>query len=430
MKAVLFTLMLVPTVLLAQEPTTRTITLDEAVRLARRNAPATVQARNTVRQNGASVRTNYASFLPTISANSGANRSEGQALNPSGALVPVVRPWAGSHGVSAQFEIFDAGRRYFNLRAAQANVDVAEAAEISQNFTVALTVKQQYFAVLAARESEGAARKQLEQAEQQLRAATARVAAGAATRSDSLRSSIAVGDARLAMLEAANSLAGGNAFLSRLVGSEEMLTAVASDTSDTGEISLSEDELMALAEQGPAVRQALASRTASKQLARSAKTPYLPTLSMSFGANYNSGSDDFQLWGDQSNYLYSTNIRLNFPIFNGLGREENVVRARIAEDNAQAQLRDSRLNQRQQMVQFLGAFRTAEARVQIQQSSVQAGEEDLRVMQERYNLGASTLLELLQSQTTLDEARRQLISARLAARTAKAQIEQLIGRDL
>lgn len=429
MKALVMSLMLVPGLLLAQD-SARPISLDEAVRLARRNAPATVQARNSVRQTSASVRTNYASFLPTISANSGASRSEGVNVGPSGALVPIVRPWGGSHGISANLELFDAGRRYFNLKAAQANVDAAEATEITQNFTVALNVKQQYFAVLAARESEGAARKQLEQAEQQLRAATARVAAGAATRSDSLRSSIAVGNARLQMLQAENSLNSANAALSRLVGSTDILTAQASDTSETTTLSLSESELLQLAEQGPAVRQSQAATAAAKQSSRAAKTPYLPTISARFGANYNSSADEFQLWGDSKNYQYSTSISVNFPIFNGLNREEGVVRARIAEDNAQANLRDSRLNARQQMVQQLGALRTAEARVQIQQASVQAGEEDLRVQQERYNLGASTLLDLLTSQTTLDVARQALIQARLDARTAKAQIEQLIGRDL
>jgi len=429
MKALVMSLMLVPGLLLAQD-SARPISLDEAVRLARRNAPATVQARNAVRQNAASVRTNYASFLPTLTASSGASRSEGTNVNQSGVLVPVTRPWNGNHAISANLEVFDGGRRYFNLRAAQANVDAAEASEITQNFTVALNVKQQYFAVLAARESEGAARKQLEQAEQQLRAATARVAAGAATRSDSLRSSIAVGNARLQMLQAENSLNSANAALSRLVGSADILTAQTSDTSETTTIAISEAELLQLAEQGPAVRQSQAATAAAKQSSRAAKTPYLPTISARFGATYQSTVDEFQLWGNPKVNLYSTSISVNFPIFNGLNREEGVVRARIAEDNAAANLRDSRLNARQQMVQQLGALRTAEARVQIQQASVQAGEEDLRVQQERYNLGASTLLDLLTSQTTLDVARQALIQARLDARTAKAQIEQLIGRDL
>ena len=431
MKAFVITLSVLafPAALLAQD-SARPIALDEAVRLARRNAPAAVQARNSIRQSSATVRTNYASFLPTFSASSGASRSEGQNLGPSGNLVAITRPWAGSHGISSSLELFDAGRRYFNLRAAQANLDAAESAEVTQSFTVALNVKQQYFAVLAARESDSAARKQLEQAEQQLRAAVARVAAGAATRSDSLRSSIQVGNARLAILTAANNLATANASLSRLVGSTEFVTALAGDTAVTGNIALADAELFRLAESGPVVTQALATTIAAKQSARSSKTPYLPTVSMRFGATYNSAADAFQLWGDQRNYQYSTSFSVNFPIFNGLGREESVVRARITEENAQANLRDARLNARQQMVQQLGTFRTAEARVQIQLASVVAGEEDLRVQQERYNLGASTLLDLLTSQTTLDQARQALIQARLDARTAKAQIEALIGRDL
>ncbi len=419
----------VPAALAAQE-SARPIPLDEAVRLARRNAPAAIQARNSIKQTAASVRTNYASFLPTLSASSGASRSEGQNVGPSGNLVPIVRPWSGSHGINSNLELFDAGRRYFNLKAAQANLDAAEAAEVTSSFTVALNVKQQYFAVLAARESESAARKQLEQAQQQLRAAVTRVAAGAATRSDSLRSSIQVGNAQLAILQAQNNLATANASLSRLVGSTEFVTALAADTSMTGDIALADAELFRLAEEGPVVRQSQASVTAARQSSRSSKTSYLPTVSMRFGANYNSSADAFQLWGDQKNYQYSTSFSVSIPIFNGLGREENVTRAKIAEDNAQANLRDARLNARQQMVQQLGAFRTAEARVQIQLASVAAGEEDLRVQQERYNLGASTLLDLLTSQTTLDQARQALIQARLDARTAKAQIEALIGRDL
>ena len=53
-----------------------------------------------------------------------------------------------------------------------------------------------------------------------------------------------------------------------------------------------------------------------------------------------------------------------------------------------------------------------------------------RVQRARYELGASTLLEVLTSQTALDQARTALIRARYDYRVAKAQLEALIGRDL
>jgi outer membrane protein len=84
----------------------------------------------------------------------------------------------------------------------------------------------------------------------------------------------------------------------------------------------------------------------------------------------------------------------------------------------------------QQLTQFLGALRLAQERATIQIASVAAGEEDLRVQNQRYALGSSTLLDVLTSQAQLNAARTALIQARYDARVAKAQIEALVGREL
>jgi outer membrane protein len=121
---------------------------------------------------------------------------------------------------------------------------------------------------------------------------------------------------------------------------------------------------------------------------------------------------------------------MSYPLFDRLTREEQVVRADVAADNAEADYRDTQLAARQSLVQFLGAFRTAEQRVAAQAASVEAAEEDLRVQRERYALGATTLVELLASQTLLNNARQALIRARYDQRIAKAQLEALVGRSL
>jgi outer membrane protein len=75
-------------------------------------------------------------------------------------------------------------------------------------------------------------------------------------------------------------------------------------------------------------------------------------------------------------------------------------------------------------------MKTAQEQVAIQTVSLAAATEDVRVQQRRYELGATTLLDLLSSQTALDNARIALIRARYDYRVAKAQLEALIGRDL
>jgi outer membrane protein len=131
-------------------------------------------------------------------------------------------------------------------------------------------------------------------------------------------------------------------------------------------------------------------------------------------------------------YAYNQNLsfRMNFPLFNNLSREVSVARAAVAEDVAEVQARDARLLARQTLVQSLGQMRNAQEQVQIQTVSVAAAAEDLRVQQRRYELGATTLLDLLTSETQLDNARSALIRARYDYRVAKAQLEALIGRDL
>ncbi len=409
----------------------RPIALAEAVRLAQRNAPATVQARGQIASGHAALRSAYGAFLPNISVSASTSRIPGtDRFNNDGELIRTPAAWQYGNGLSANLELFSGFRRFGELRGARADIASAEANETLQEFNIALSVKQQYYNVLAARESEAAARTQLEQAQQQLRAATARIAQGAATKSDSLRSIIQVGNARLALLSAQNNLRVGNTTLSRLIGSADLVTAVDDSSDMTLGAALDSAQLAAFANDGPSVRQAVAATAAAGAAASTARAPYLPTLSLS--ASRSGGGLDNPFGFGNNPYSYSNNLRfsLSYPLFNGFTREEQLTRARVQEDVASANLRDARLAAQQQLVQHLGTLRLAEERVQIQRASVEAAEEDLRVQQQRYSLGASTLVDLLTSQLTLNQARASLIQARLDARVALAQIEALIGREL
>jgi outer membrane protein len=409
----------------------RPLTLQEAVSLAQRNAPAAVQARGQIRTAASSVRSAYGAFLPSLSTSMGQTKQGGERFDPlRGPVTQAASPWQYSVGLSSSLELFDGMRRYNEIRSARADVDAAEANEVAQRFNIALQVKQVYASILAARESEAAARAQLEQAEAQLRASVARVQAGAATVSDSLRSLIQVGNARLALMTAQNNVRVGSASLTRLVGTNFMVTANPADTLDRISADLDSVALTAAALSGPAVEQAEQNLAAAAANERASKSSYMPTITANF--SYNGNRQDSAYKVNFGPYAYGRQLRINanFPLFNNFNREDQVLRAKVAHDNAAASLRDARLAAQQSMVQQIGALRTAEERVRIQQASVLAAQEDLRVMQQRYTLGASTLLDLLTSQLQLNQARAGLIQARQDYRIARAQIEAIIGRDL
>ena len=56
--------------------------------------------------------------------------------------------------------------------------------------------------------------------------------------------------------------------------------------------------------------------------------------------------------------------------------------------------------------------------------------EDLRVQQERYRVGAATILDLLTSQAALTEAEVTVIQTRFTYLIARAQLEATVGRTL
>ena len=424
-----------PTASLAlPQPATRAITLAEAQQLADRNAPQAVQARGQLRSANAARKAAYAAFIPslTVSASTARQFPARERTDFNSGLALPAEPWSQGQRLNANVELFN-GSRLYDIRSARAQIGAAEASEVSGRYQVRLNVAQQYFASLAAREAEEAAEAQLAQAQQQLRVSVAKVQARTATRSDSLRASIQVGQAQLALLTARTNRITADAQLTRLVASPEPVTAAPADTtaSRLTPVALHDSATIArLAEDGPTIRQANANVVAARAQSRAARAPYLPTLSMGYSKNVTGTSTNFAVTPGDPVQSGQLSFSLSYPIFNQWAREEGVVRADVAEDNAEAALRDARLAAQQQIVAALGTLQLALERAQIQAATVTAAEEDLRVQQQRYELGAATLLDVLTSQTQIVNARTALIQARLDARIARAQIEAIIGRDL
>ncbi len=411
----------------------RAITLDQALSLARQYAPEAVQAEGQQRTSAAALRSAYASFLPNVSLSSGATRqypSGGGTRIENGQVIQLPsRPWSYNGSLSANVTLFNGGQRIFELGQAKADRRAAEASGVTSRFALALSVKQQYFNVLAARESETAAKAQLEQAQQQLATAIARVRNKAATRSDSLRSVIQLNTARLAVLGARNDVESAAAGFTRAVGTPYPVTA-APAVPGQDEITIDAAALEAMAANGPGVTQAQAQLDAAQAARRMSWASYLPSVNASYSRGASGTDEKFGFGADEYDFNGSLRLSISLPIFNQLQREEQVVRAQVAVENAEAALRDAKLAATQSLTQALGDYRLNAERVSALAASLEAAEEDLRVQQQRYAAGGSTLLDVLTSQTQLNQARHDLIRARYDLRVARAQIEAVVGRDL
>src|SRR5256714_7185270 len=264
---------------------TRRISLDEAIRLAQENSPQAVQAEGTERTSRAARTSAIGAILPsaTLSAGRVVQFGGGQTrINQNGEQVAIAAAPTNSTGLSLNMTLFDGGQRLYALRTAKYDIAAAEANRVAVKYNVALQVKQQYFAVLAAIESRDAAEAQMAQATEQFKTSVAKVRAGVATRSDSLRGVIQVGNAQLALITAQSNKEAADAALTRLVGSPVPVTADPASVQENMAALPDSAELARLALNGPAGRQAGANLYASMDATQATKATYLPSLSASY----------------------------------------------------------------------------------------------------------------------------------------------------
>jgi outer membrane protein TolC len=151
------------------------------------------------------------------------------------------------------------------------------------------------------------------------------------------------------------------------------------------------------------------------------------SLGGSYGGNGN-GAYGFNT--DPFPYSRTLSLSLSYPIFNRFQRENSIASAQISEDNALASIKDQKLTAQQTIITELAVIHNDEAKISVQLSTIRAAEEAVRVYQQRYELGAGLLLDVLTQEQTLVTARTALIQTRLDLRNARAQIEAFIGRDL
>lgn len=400
----------------------RTVTLEEAIGLAEQRDPAAVAAEAAVSNAEAELLQARGAWLPSLSLNSVyANSSNQRFDQTTGRLV--------SESYTAQatgsLEIFSGGRRLVEHRAASAEVAAADAGYRAQRFQTILGTTEAFFAAAAASELERAAAQRLERARQQLAFARTRLELGTATRSDVLRAEIEVGNAELAALDAESDVRTTGLTLGRQIGVGSEVRAVPRALPEHAPALPPTRELVERATRKSPMVVAAEATLRSRRADRLASfTPYLPSVRLTGGYDWFA----FQFPPDQRSW--SLRVFASLPLFNGFQREASLQRASAAERVAEARSRDAAIAVRVAVESAAQEISSAERRVAISDRAVELAREDLRVQEERYQIGAATILDLQASQLALAEAEVAGVRARQALGVAVARLEAILGEKL
>lgn len=410
------------------DPPATVIDLEEAIERALAVSPTMAQAQAGVRSAEAGRTSAYGAYLPSISASSSASRSSSNRFNPE-TNTTISAPASTSYNarLSAGVDIWNGGRRGAEINDAAASLDAAEATAQQRRFDVVLTAKTAFYDVLRRSELLRVTGARIRRAEQVLEAADRRLQVGSATRSDVLRSRLELNDARQAELTERTAWTVATYELGRVTGVGDRVGATLDEAVSARPLALSDDELRRIVEStSPAVLTARANVRSADAGIDVARSSYFPTLRATSNTSW--VNQEFSL--EQGTSSWNLGLSMSLPVFNGFQRETAATRARIAADVARFELDDARRGARVDFERLLGALRLAEERVALTAEAVEVAREDLRVQDERYRLGATTILELITSQLNLAEAETDEIAARYDYQIARAELEALVGREL
>jgi outer membrane protein len=133
---------------------------------------------------------------------------------------------------------------------------------------------------------------------------------------------------------------------------------------------------------------------------------------------------------DYTGQPFRANLTVSLPIFTGLSRSLRLSQARAQQDDADEEVRGRRLQVRSDVhARYLG-LQTAFRAIAVQSTSRDAAQDQLRLAQDRYRLGAGTALELSDAQNAVQRAEGDYVTAVYDYHKAIAALEAAVGRPL
>jgi len=176
----------------------------------------------------------------------------------------------------------------------------------------------------------------------------------------------------------------------------------------------------------PELRSALAGFEAANHEVTAAWGGLLPALSVDYFYGIDSNEFAIRTHGIR-NLGYSTVATLQIPVFSWGADRSKLKQAELRRDQAQVELTHTQKELLSHLRQFYLEAKTARSEMESLASSAEIAAESLRLTTMRYQAGESTVLEVVDAQNTLTQARNSYDDGQARFRVAVANLQTLTG---
>ncbi|MEW6509938.1 MAG: TolC family protein [Bacteroidota bacterium] len=423
---------------------TVTLSLDQAKQSALANNLSIVQADANMNAAQAGVTAAYGGYLPSLSAVGSWGRTQTDRAGSSVAsfgggtvVIPASKSTTSSFSSSLNLSwtLFDGFAQQGQVGQASSRSVASELTAVRTRQTIVFQVESGYLNVLRNEQLVKVSEEALKRDQRQLERITESNRVGSSSLADVYRQQSQVAGDELALIQAQNNFDKSKADLVALVGLDAWKEYVFVDPTISTVMSPGEidstmskySDFSALVERAMAARPDYKGAQESYNAAQSgvtiARAGYMPSVSASAG--YRLLSDELRTLSNNKTLDWGLSVRWN--LFDGFQTNNAVQSAVTGRRNAEISLTQAERDINTQVKKALLDLEAARKQYDVSQKGLVSAREDLKIAEERYNLGAGTLLDLLVANANFVSAQANSVNAVYDYVTAKRNVEYTIG---
>ena len=415
----------------------QTYSLNESVQVALENKEtlkASVMDLQTSKQN---VKESYSTILPSLRFSSSMSESQFPqqtgGYNPSSGeiiLDQISSITSASSNISLSQNIYDGGVWWNTIRQAKNSYKISEEYNRQIKTNIIKGVHSAYFNYLKAAQLLDVSRSNLMSAQQQLSLAEQRFKLGSSKKTDFLKAEVRFGQARVDLVN--NDAALQNAYMNLknsmgLIG-KNIDFSVEEVEAPMEIIPEFETGFTLLQKSNPSVKAKQYQITAAEineKIAKGARMPNISANTSVSGSSDNIG--DALSNSTNEKQRINTGLSISIPIFSGNSISTRIQKAKISVDKQQSEYLTQLQDLSVQLRYTLDRLKNYEEIIPINETVLESAEEDLKLAQVRYSQGSTTILEVLDSQVSVQQARSSLIRSKYDAYIEQTNLKALLG---
>ena len=411
-------------------------TLEQVIKIALENKEALKASALELQSSKQDIRSSYSGILPSIRASVssseskfpqqsfGFNQSSGELLSDVSSIT------TGSSNLSIAQNIYDGGIWWNNIRLAKNNYRISEQFDRQLITNIIRNVHYAYFNYLKALQLLDVARSNLMSSQQQLTFVQQQYDLGSAKKTDLLKAEVRFGQARIDVIT--NDASAKSAYRSLknsmgIINSDQdfSIEEVQKPLEIVPEF---ETGFQLLQKHNPSIKakqyQIVAAELGEK-IAKGSRMPVVSLSASALGSSDNIADAISNNFGDKQRT--NASLSISIPLYTGSSISTRIQKAKIAVNKQESEYLTQLEDISVQLQDLIDQLNNYVEIIPINETVLESAEEDLKLSQVRYTQGSTTILEVLNAQVSVVQARSSLVRSKYDAFIQQVNLKALLG---